>query len=133
MTHLCRHAILPKWILLSLGWFFLMIYALLFESSTSLGGVPVIPYLDKAVHFGLFFGQFCLLGRAFIYLPNRLFWTILITFAVLFAFGTELGQRYLTNTRSMEFWDGMADMVGAIVALGLVRWAKSQRRLSRLD
>lgn len=124
MIDLRRYAVSSNWVVLGFAWLFLMICALFFKPSVSLGGVLSLPYLDKMAHFGLFFGQFCLLGKAFIDLPNRLFWSILPIFAMLLAIGTELGQGYLTDTRLMEFWDGVADMAGATAALGFVQWTK---------
>lgn len=125
MTYLSRYAISPKCILLSCVWLGFMGCVLLSESSASVGGMPRIPFLDKIGHFGLFFGQFWLIGKAIVLLPNRLFWTVSLTVAVLLAVATELAQGYLTATRLLEFWDGVADIIGTVVALIFVKQANS--------
>lgn len=42
--------------------------------------------------------------------------------ALMLAIGSEILQG-LTGYRSMELFDGVADMVGAMVSLWLVKWA----------
>lgn len=79
-------------------------------------------HADKIAHFGIFFGQFWLLGRSVLRYPNKRYWGIGVMAAFALAIGTEILQG-MTGYRSMELWDGVADMVGAGVALWLVRWA----------
>ena len=78
--------------------------------------------LDKVVHVGLFFGL-ALLG--YLNVPSILAVT---AFVVLVAGGTEILQGF-TAYRSREWWDFVADMVGAglglTVAVGLRRFGWS--------
>lgn len=108
-----------KWAIFALLWFLLLMYALLLKPT---GNTPKIPNADKVAHFGLFFGQFWFVGRSMIALPIKIYWAMGIILALVLAIGSELLQG-LTGYRSMEFFDGVADMVGAVVALWLVRWA----------
>ena len=77
---------------------------------------------DKVVHLGLFFGL-ALLG--YMNVPSILAVT---AFVVLVAGGTEILQGF-TAYRSKEWWDFVADMVGAglglTVAVGLRRFGWS--------
>lgn len=97
-------------------WFGLSCYGLFLRPMSV--GVPSIVHLDKVAHFILFFGQFYLLGRwcgvhdvkkAVALWGVALVWTV----------ASELIQGYFT-TRTMDFWDGVADMMGASLAVGWV-------------
>lgn len=119
MTMLNKNSFNKKWAILALLWFALLLYALLLKPT---GNLPKVANADKIAHFGIFFGQFWLMGRSLVNYPNKIYWTIGILFALFLAVGTEILQG-MTGYRSQEFWDGVADMVGAGVALGLVKWA----------
>lgn len=108
-----------KWAMLALIWLILLTYALLLKPT---GNMPKIPNADKFAHFGLFFGQFWFLGRSLIVLPFKTYWAIGVGLALFLAISSEILQG-LTGYRSMEFFDGVADMVGAILALWTVKWA----------
>lgn len=111
-----------KWAIFALLWFLLLIYALLLKPT---GNMPKIPNADKFAHFGLFFGQFWFVGRSLIALSPKKYWVIGVGLALILAIGSELLQG-LTGYRSMEFFDGVADMMGAVGALWLVRWADNR-------
>lgn len=116
-----------KWAIFALLWFLLLMYALLLKPT---GNAPKIPNADKFGHFGLFFGQFWLIGRSMLALPIKIHWAIGIILALVLAIGSELLQG-LTGYRSMELFDGVADMMGAVVALWLVRWADNRGYLKK--
>lgn len=119
MLNINKNKLNKKWAILALLWFALLLYALLLKPT---GNIPTFAYADKVAHFGIFFGQFWLMGRSLINYPNKFYWIIGILFAFILAIGTEMLQG-MTGYRSMELWDGVADMVGAGVALWLVKWA----------
>lgn len=107
-----------KWLwVVGVLWFGLSCYGLFFRSSG--GELPAITYFDKVAHFGMFFGQFYVLAK--IYPPKSVHRTLgLIVVALLWAVASELIQGYFT-TRMMDVWDGVADMMGAILAVMMVR------------
>ena len=104
-----------KWFIFALMWFGLITYGLLRESSPD--GVSLFPYFDKVAHFLLFFCQTCLLARAFLAAKMRVPYMSLWVVMLILAFGTECAQATLTTTRDADFWDGVADMFGASIAL----------------
>ncbi|MDO4251337.1 MAG: hypothetical protein Q4C68_07485 [Moraxella sp.] len=108
-----------KWAVFALLWFFLLMYALLLKPT---GHTPKIPNTDKIAHLMIFFGQFWLVGRSMLALPIKTYWSIGGGLALMLAVGSEALQG-LTGYRSVEFLDGVADMVGAVGALWLVQWA----------
>ncbi|STZ07248.1 Predicted integral membrane protein [Moraxella caprae] len=104
-----------KWLWFAvLLWFGLSCYGLFLRVPS--GQVPSVSHLDKVAHFAMFFGQFYLLSLLFnintktkaLYL-----WAVALGWAV----ASELIQGYFT-TRTMDVWDGVADMVGASLAVG---------------
>lgn len=116
-----------KWAVFALLWFLLLMYALLLKPT---GNVPKIPNSDKIAHLIMFFGQFWLIGRSMLALSLKKYWAIGMALALFLAIGSEILQG-LTGYRSMEFFDGVADMVGAVGALWLVQWANKMRYLKK--
>ncbi|PIT15750.1 VanZ family protein [Snodgrassella alvi] len=119
-------AYLNKWLLLATCWFIASIYFLFFKA----GGNPVpIPQFDKICHFGLFFGQFWLLAKAYfsanITIPQRLF----IITAIIWAAASETIQALFT-TREGDIMDAIADLIGAALALWLAQQIQTARRNS---
>lgn len=112
-----------KWIFLSGAWFCAMIYALLLHSSSGNTPSPPFPHFDKLVHTLLFFIQFWLIVRAFIHAKKALPYWQLLLLSLILAIGTEWAQAALTTTRQADVWDGVADLLGASVALLLGRHA----------
>ncbi len=102
--------------LLVLMWFILSCYGLFLRTPS--GATPSIHHLDKVAHFGMFFGQFYLLG-VLLNAKNKVqmwrLWCLGLMWAVL----SELIQGYFT-TRIMDVWDGVADVVGVTAALGVL-------------
>lgn len=83
-----------------------------------------INHVDKVAHFGVFFGQFCLLGHL-LNINNKTKALFLWVVALLWAVVSELIQGYFT-ARTMDIWDGVADMVGASLAIRWVYWWRGE-------
>ncbi|MDY2946753.1 VanZ family protein [Mannheimia varigena] len=111
-----------KFGLLALIWFIVGIYALIFREGTN--EPPLFPHLDKLSHFGLFFIQLWLLARFFIQSNKAIPYLGLMIFALLYAITSELMQALLTETRTGSWLDGLADIIGANLALLLAQYYK---------
>lgn len=109
-----------KWFSLAILFFLTIIYGLIFRENNDFS-IPTFPHLDKVMHCLLFFGQIWLLARGFIYAQRPIPYVHLLIFALVLAIGTEWAQATFTRTRQADFWDGVADMVGASVALLVAR------------
>ncbi|MDD0822949.1 VanZ family protein [Mannheimia sp. AT1] len=114
-----------KYTLLALIWFILGIYGLIFREAGN--SLPLFPHFDKVAHFALFFVQILLLAIAFIKSRNYIPYFSLFLFALLYAFGSELGQTYFTQTREGSWLDGIADMLGAGCALFVMKYYKAKK------
>jgi len=80
-----------------------------------------IPYLDKFVHFTLYFILLTLFTwEAEKAKTNALIFNGLIGSVVL-SFGTELGQKYFFAGRSFEILDIVANIIGSIVGVFFFR------------
>ncbi|MDO4700600.1 MAG: VanZ family protein [Moraxella sp.] len=106
------------WIYLATFWFGMSIYGLFLQIPSA--QPPPFIHMDKVAHWGLFFGQFYLLGQVCFYKNGRIAYGKLLLLALIWAVSSELIQGYFTN-RTMDRWDATADMCGAICALGLLR------------
>lgn len=94
-------------------WFLLSCYGLFLRMPSV--GVPSVSHLDKVAHFAMFFGQFYLLGWAFV-VKQRAGFVRLWLIALGWAMASELIQGAFTE-RNMDFWDSVADMMGATLAM----------------
>lgn len=113
-----------KWLILSIMWFGAGVYALIFREASG-NPIPPFPHFDKVAHCLLFFCQIWLLARTWIEAKKRVPEIALLIFALVLAIGSEWAQATFTLTRQADVWDGVADMVGALLALGLARyWQK---------
>jgi VanZ family protein len=98
-----------------------IICILLLLPSNDFQGVPMFEGMDKMVHLGIFFVEAMLLYFGSILRHKRKAnkWYIIakvIVATAIFAVLTELGQMYLTTTRSGDAWDVFADIVGVGMA-----------------
>lgn len=117
-----------RWAVLALLWLGLGAYALVGRESN--GMPPPFVHFDKVMHMALFFGQFALLAKAFLSANRALAWRALWVLALILAVASEVAQGCCTLTRTADFWDGVADMAGASVALywaHLVQRARQNR------
>ena len=113
-----------KYMLFAMIWFLLSVYGLLLRTPSGLVQLP-FPHFDKFTHMALFFGQFWLLSKVYL-LENRcppfkIFILMFISWAVI----SEVLQGTLTQTRSADVFDAVADMVGATLALLVARYVYS--------
>lgn len=102
-------------------WSIIMLILLVAPSSAA-PSVALFPGFDKLVHCGIFFvfTTFLLKGSIVHAKPRESKWkTIIISLiiSVVFAFGTEALQLYLTSSRNGDWWDVFADLVGSGMAL----------------
>ena len=99
---------------LSVFWFILIIYLLIFFESTS--SVPSITHLDKIIHFFLFFIQSILIGVTLFEYYKRLNKTV-ITFTLLsiFLFGSIIEmQQIILPHRNFQISDLLFNIFGAL-------------------
>ena len=104
----------PRW--QKLVWPLILAAAIFGASGTSDVPGPVIPYLDKVVHFSLFGLLGTVVLRATLAMPRGWIWAVVIV--SLFGLSDEWHQSF-TPGRSVEFADWVADTLGAIVAVAL--------------
>jgi VanZ family protein len=80
--------------------------------------VAKIPYIDKFVHFGMFFGLMSVLifeNRKLIKKTFSLFYLALIPLS--YGIIIELMQAFLTTSRSGSIFDALADLAGISVSV----------------
>lgn len=90
-----------------------------------------IPYLDKLVHFGLFFVMGILLYAELRYQTDlSSFKVSMITVFIVACYGgfIELMQHYFFKGRSGDYWDFAADVIGGIAAVALYSALKKIRK-----
>lgn len=88
-------------------------------NSTTIEGVPPIPFLDKICHFGYFFGGAGLLS-AFFYcrrptVPN--WWrlgVVVVTLLAVIGGLDEFHQTFTPGRRGNDPWDWLADVLGSV-------------------
>lgn len=108
-----------KYSILALLWFVASWYALLREGTPHLP--PPFTLQDKIGHFAMFFAQIWLFARAWIEAQRQPPYRVLFIFAIVFAITSEWAQWWFTQFRRADWQDGVADILGAIVALLLAR------------
>lgn len=116
-----------KWLLLAVVWFVAGAYGLIFRETTS-ADAPPFPHFDKMAHGLLFFVQIWLLCKTYLHENKRIPLVALAIFALICAVASEWAQAAFTFTRQADVWDGVADMVGAMVALYLARQIENIRK-----
>lgn len=118
-----------RWALLAVLWFAAGVYGLIFREAGS--APPPWPHFDKIAHCGLFFGQFWLLSKVFRAQGRSIPLLPLWLSALLLAVVSEWAQAAFTLTRSADWLDGVADMLGASAALWLAAEVAAARRERR--
>ena len=109
---------LNKFTLFALAWFVSGVYSLVFMESSGTTPPP-FPHFDKLAHCGLFFAHFWLLAKAYIHEQRPIPYFALMILALIYAIGSEWAQATFTLTRQGSVTDGVADLVGAGLALTL--------------
>lgn len=117
-----------KYMVFALLWFAVCWFGILRESTDN--APPPFPYFDKVAHCGMFFAQIWLFSRSFLADKKNIPYIGLMVFTLAFAVCSELAQLWFTQTRSAEVADGLADVLGAILALLLAGNATANQRRS---
>lgn len=106
------------WYVPALLWWGVMVYCLWLMPAGQPSGIP---YFDKLGHFALFAAWAVLLAAPALWrsLPLRQLMPAVLGACLLWAVGSELGQALLTETRSAEVMDAVADMAGALTGVML--------------
>ncbi|UII76967.1 VanZ family protein [Flagellimonas sp. HMM57] len=111
---------------------FITILSLFSFSGIDTGGVT-IPYADKMVHF-LFYLIFAILGCFFLrertqggLTIGKAVLSILFT-AITYGIFIEVLQYMVTTDRMAEFGDIVANTIGAIAGVSLIKWFFSKER-----
>lgn len=103
---------------LAIVWAIIVAVLLLMPSSSfDEVSIPMFYGMDKLVHCGIFFVLTVLIyyGNSRFYMGSvNKFLSLFVVFlvAVVFAILTELGQLYLTDSRSADMWDIAANFIG---------------------
>jgi VanZ family protein len=105
----------------------LVILYLSLASSDTFDEVPLfnIPYLDKIVHIGMYFGLMMVIifeHRKSLENNKQLFITALIPFS--YGILMELLQGSVTSTRSADFYDVISNTSGILISVLLWIWVK---------
>lgn len=106
------------WYVPALLWWGVMVYCLWLMPAGQPSGIP---YFDKLGHFALFAAWAVLLAAPALWRsqPLRQLMPAVLGACLLWAVGSELGQALLTETRSAEVLDAVADMAGALTGVML--------------
>lgn len=101
---------------------------------TSSNDIPTvnIPNLDKFVH-AFFYFVFTILWFLFfkkqVKKKNQFkFLVVAVCFSLLFGIGIEILQDKLTTTRSGDYFDVLANLIGTIIAFSFVLFAKQIKK-----
>lgn len=105
------------WGIFALFWFGISLYGLFLQAPNN--PVPIFRHIDKVAHWGLFFVQFYLIGRFINNKHQSIKYFKLLLLAIFWAISSELIQGYFT-TRTMDIYDAIADMFGAVCACFLL-------------
>lgn len=105
----------------------LLIMYLSLASSDTFEDVPLIdiPFLDKIVHLGMYFGLMSVIifeNRKLLKSTNHLFLISLIP--LFYGILMEILQTSITNTRYGSFFDVVSNYAGVLVSLLLWLWIK---------
>lgn len=79
-------------------------------------GIPLFPGFDKAVHASMYAALTTAAVFAFPWMQRLRAFLLLAAWAALYGGLMELAQRWLTNSRSCDVWDGAANAAGAFIA-----------------
>jgi VanZ family protein len=109
----------------------LVILYLSLANSHTFDKVPVfnIPYFDKIVHFGMYFGLMLMIiieNRRSVRSIKHLFSLSLIP--LFYGIIIEIMQSFLTVTRSGNFYDAIADLAGILVSVLIFTFIKPLKK-----
>ena len=83
----------------------------------SFANTDMFPYADKVIHFLMYFGVALALYIDFIWLKRKGATILSMAITSLLAAMTELGQLYLTDTRSGDIFDFLCNIAGGVMAM----------------
>lgn len=99
----------------------IVIWALCLLKPPALPEGPQIPYLDKAVHFAMYFGLCSLLWFEHLKRAPKVRWTHFLPLGIIAPIAMsgliELAQAYCTDTRSGDWMDFLANSFGVLLAI----------------
>ena len=107
------------YLFLSILWFILIIYLMLFYAPSSFNYLPKFSYFDKIIHFLLFFIQsFFILKSIVSYQSNLInrYKFLILTVLILFAIIIEY-QHYFISFRTFDVYDMTTNVFGIIVGV----------------
>jgi len=109
-------------------WFFVIFYLLIMPGKKiPHGGIFGIPNFDKLVHASLFGMQVLLAGFPFVKsaTASKVLLLKISVAAVLYGIAMEFVQKYFTTDRAFDYWDMLADAVGALAGYWcIIFWYK---------
>jgi VanZ family protein len=110
----------------------LIIMYLSLTSSHTFDKVPGfnIPYIDKIVHIGMYFGLMSVImleNRRSLKISRDLFLLGLVP--LFYGILMEILQAILTVTRTASFYDALADSVGILISILLWLWIKPFKKV----
>ena len=76
-------------------------------------------HADKVIHFLMYFGVSAALYTDFCWLPRKKATIVSISITTLLSALTELGQTYLTETRSGDIFDFLCNIAGGMAAMSV--------------
>jgi len=112
--------------LCSFIWFLLIIYLTIFNKSNS-NDIIDFPYLDKFVHFSLFFIQSTFITKTYVSrnLNSKKLMTKIIFYLFIFCFAVEFIQIYIPY-RSFEILDLTSNIIGLLSGAFFVLFLESK-------
>ena len=79
-------------------------------------------HADKVIHFFMYFGVGAAIYTDYCWLLRKTATIISVISVVVLAIVTELGQTYLTETRSGDIFDFLCNIAGGITAMAVAPW-----------
>ena len=79
-------------------------------------------HADKVIHFLMYFGVGAAIYTDYCWLLRKKASIISVISVVVLAIITELGQTYLTETRSGDIFDFLCNIAGGISAMAVAPW-----------
>lgn len=92
--------------------------------------LSIFDHFDKVVHFSFFMVFFFLWYFSFNSKKNAGIYLVIMSF--IYGFGLEFYQVYFVAGRSFDIWDGVADTLGSVFGLGLIKCSKLKSALVHL-
>ncbi len=108
----------------TITWTALIIILLLIPAKQISKSEILIPHIDKIIHFGIF-SLWGIIFQTETKSKFRVLYTVLIGSG--FAVVSEFAQKYLTTTRTFDYFDILADFIGIIISIFIFRFYEKFR------